>query len=198
MRRSLLPALKQVLCRCIGDGFGAQVPEALPQSSAELKQQRLANKAFLFASAKRAFEELERMRGNPADLELPEQTLVLIVRVQGIIDKGGFRLLFENNFPFCPPYSFFSAAYRRIGAIDAAICIDRAAFLFPFERPQEFKEMRNSFVDSLEDSHQIFELGNQVSGDERIWSKLEDYVRLNPIKLRDENADGYSRQPAEK
>jgi hypothetical protein len=87
--------------------------------------------------------------------------------------------LFESDFPFCPPYSFFSEAYRSIGAVDAADRLETAVAMYPFEKPHQVAQKRNEFMDSLEESHKMFELGDQVCGDRSIWLALERSVNRN-------------------
>jgi hypothetical protein len=144
----------------------------------------MTTKNFLDQAAEYAYKELDRLGGDPTKLDVPLQTVAVIYTIQAIIDNGGFRYLFESDFPFCPPYSFFSEAYRRIGAADAADRIDRAVAMFPFDKPHQFAQERNKFMDSLEESHEIFELGNQVCGDEAIWLALERYVNKNAAAFR--------------
>jgi len=94
-----------------------------------------------------------------------------------MVDNGGFQYLFENNFPFCPPYSVFSKAYRQIAAHDAADRLDKAVAFFPIENPESDPEGRNKFMDSLSESDEFFLLGNEVCGDQRVWELLERYVK---------------------
>jgi hypothetical protein len=126
-----------------------------------------------------AFDHLERVGGNP--LQLPEvlQTVVLICSVQGVIDNGGFRYLFESDFPGNPPYEVFSAAYRRISAHEAAKHIERAVAMLPLAQPHLHVAERNEFMGSLDEDHELFQLGDQVCGDESIWEKLGTYVQGN-------------------
>ena len=132
---------------------------------------------FLDRAAKHAYKELERVGGDPSKLDVVLQTVAVIYSVQAIIDNGGFRYLFENNFPFKPPYSVFSEAYRRIGATLQAELLDKAVSIFPFSEPHKFEDKRNEFMDSLDESHELFEIGNAVCGDEAVWTNLEKYAR---------------------
>ncbi len=139
----------------------------------------MASKSFLDKAAEYSYKELERQGGDPRKLDIPLQTVAVLYTVQAIIDNGGFRYLFESDLPFNPPYSFLSEAYRRIGAFGAANFLDQAVALFPFEEPHLLEKERNQFMDSLDESHNLFELGDQVCGDERIWALLEVYARAN-------------------
>ena len=136
----------------------------------------MTQKSFLDQASDYAFSELARLGGDPAKLPIPVQTVAVIYSAQGIIDNGGFAYFFGQDFGFSPTYSFFSDAYRRIGALDAADCIDKAASMFPFENPHLLKERRNEFIDSLDESSEFTELGDRVCGDETVWSLLEGYA----------------------
>lgn len=143
----------------------------------------MAEETLLDRAAELAYQELERVGGDPAKLPIPLQTVATLYTVQAMIDNGGFRYIFENDYPFNPPYSLFSEAYRRIGAFGAASFLDQAVAMFPFEAPHLHAEKRNEFMDSLPESHEFFELGDQVCGDERIWSLMEEYVRKHAVQF---------------
>ncbi len=61
--------------------------------------------------------------------------------------------------------------------MEAASCIDKAAALFPFEAAHLFKDKREQFMDALDESSELVELGDRACGDETIWAALEDYAR---------------------
>jgi hypothetical protein len=125
-----------------------------------------------------AVRRLSRVGGNPRRLDVPDQTIIAVYGAQGVIDNGGFQYFFENNWPGRPPYSFFSDAYRRIGAPDAARRIDKAVSMFPFPRPQLSQRRRRAFMRSLPEP-QAFDRLDRVCGDASIWRKLEQYVRAH-------------------
>lgn len=137
----------------------------------------MSDKSFLDRASEYAFSELERLGGDPGKLPIPLQTVAVIYSAQGVIDNGGFEYFFGQDFDFSPPYSFFSDAYRRIGAAEAADCIDKAAAMFPFENAHLLKDERAKFIDTLDASSKFVELGDRVCGDEAIWSALEAYAR---------------------
>ena len=154
-----------------------------PFSTAILKG-IVAEKSFLDRAAEYAYSQLERVGGNVSKLDLPLQTVAILYSVQAIIDNGGFRYLFENQFPFAPAYSTFSSAYRRIGSVQNAERLDKAVALFPFDDPHLHEDERLVFMDSLEENAELFELGNQVCGDESVWAALEDYAQKNSATFR--------------
>jgi len=144
----------------------------------------MAEKTFLDESAAYSYQELEKVGGDPTKLDIPQQTIAILYTVQALIDNGGFRYLFGNDFPLSPPYAVFSDAYRRIGATRAAEHLDRAIAMFPFENPHKFLERRNEFMDSLDESHEMFELGDEVCGDATVWAALEEYAHKNAASFQ--------------
>jgi hypothetical protein len=132
---------------------------------------------LLDIAAERVYKELEKVGGDPMKLPYLLRPDAILYTVQAKVDNGGFQYLFENNFPFCPPYSVFSEAYRQIGAHDAADRLDKAVTFFPIEKPESDQEGRNKFMDSLSESDEFFVLGNEVCGDQRVWELMEMYVK---------------------
>jgi Domain of unknown function (DUF4375) len=139
----------------------------------------MAEKSFLDRAAEYTYNELERLGGDPSKLDLPQQTAAILYSVQAIIDNGGFQYLFENDFPSDPPYSNFAEAYRRIGADAAAERLEKAVAMFPFESPHLHQDQRLSFMETLDEDSEFFELGNEVCGDEKVWTDLEAYAKTN-------------------
>ncbi len=137
----------------------------------------MGEKSFLDLAAEHTYKELEQLGGDPSKLDLPKQTVSVLYSVQAIIDNGGFQYLFENDFPFNPPYSQFVDAYRRIGSNQAVARLEKAVAMFPFEDPHLHQGKRLEFMETLEEDSEFFELGNEV--DETVWSNLEQYVKHN-------------------
>jgi Domain of unknown function (DUF4375) len=128
----------------------------------------------------RAVQEARRRQGSRADprcLSIADQTIAAVYSAQGVIDNGGLEYFFGSDWPGQPPYSFFSGAYRRIGAEEAATCIDEAVRLFPFLNPEQHEEDRKQFIKGLPESHEFVVLSLRVCGDERVWKCLEEYAR---------------------
>lgn len=132
-----------------------------------------------------AHGKLKSASGDLSKLPEPLQTVVLVTHAQGMIDNGGFRYLFETDQPGQPLYSVYSDAYRRIGALKAGDLLDLAVALFPFEDPQLSSDRRNSYMDSLDESDELFNIGDEVCGDETIWLLLETYIRDNSALFQD-------------
>lgn len=120
---------------------------------------------FLDIARRAALKRLTPGRDDPRGLSLLDQTILAVSSAQGVIDNGGFRYFFEGDWPGRPPYSFFSDAYRRIGAEGPAKCIDDAAALFPFANPERHEKRRTRFLKSLAHTHELVQLGDRVCGD---------------------------------
>jgi hypothetical protein len=71
---------------------------------------------LLSKAATVVYEDLGKVGGNPQMLPPVLQPVAIFYTVQAMIDNGGFRYIFETDFPFMPPYSTFSDAYRQIRA----------------------------------------------------------------------------------
>lgn len=128
-------------------------------------------------AAEAVYARLEEVGGDPLKLPPIVQPIAILYTVQAIVDNGGFRYLFENDYE--QPYSVFADAYRAIGAHDAARQLELAVARFPFENPHTDREARLEFMDTLDESDEMFELGDKVCGDERIWQLMEEYVVRN-------------------
>jgi hypothetical protein len=139
----------------------------------------MAEKTFLDLAAEHAYEELEKVGGDTSKLEIPQRTVAVLYSVQAIIDNGGFQYLFENDFPFNPPYSQFADAYRRIGSLAIAEKLEKAVTMFPFENPQLHQDQRLKYMETLEEDSEFFQLGDEVCGDKKVWSNLEEYAKRN-------------------
>lgn len=94
----------------------------------------------------------------PVSWILPQQTVAILYSVQAIIDNGGFQYLFENDFPFNPPYSKFVEAYRRIGSHQVAERLANAVAMFPFENPHLKQAERLKFMETLEEENEFLRL----------------------------------------
>lgn len=90
------------------------------------------------------------------------QPIAILYTVQAVVDNGGFRYLFENDYE--QPYSVFVSAYRQIGAPDVADKRERAVARFPFENPHAHREARIEFMDPLERSDELFVLRIKFAG----------------------------------
>jgi hypothetical protein len=114
---------------------------------------------------------------DPARLPEIDQTVVAVYGAQGVIDNGGLKFFFENDWPGNPPYSLFVEAYRRVGAVGVAELLDRAIRRFPFAEPHKHQELRLDFMASLDEEDEFF--GEAACGDPIVWERLEEYVRDN-------------------
>lgn len=121
------------------------------------------------------YAKLEEIGGNPMNLPPVLRPIAILYTVQAVIDNGGFQYLFENDYPE-QPYSEFVSAYRTIGATGPADKLERAVSLFPFPDPHLDRDRRIAFLETLDESHEITALGDEVCGDETVWSLMDGYV----------------------
>lgn len=116
-------------------------------------------------------------------LSEPLATIVTVASVQHCIDRhGGLLSFFEIDFEGRPSYEQFSAAYRRIGATEAADLLDRAVRLFPFEEPHLNPEKRIAWIEGVLESdanHEIWHLSDELIENPDAWAKLKAYVEAN-------------------
>lgn len=89
-----------------------------------------------------AFGQLKAVGGDWSKLPEPMAVVGRICAAQGVIDNGGLRYFFENDWPGQPPYSTFAAAYRAIGCESEAMAIDKAVMLFAFPCPERDRKQR--------------------------------------------------------
>lgn len=124
---------------------------------------------------------LHQASGDIEALPLVLQTLLVVESAQGIIDNGGLEYFYEADFPNNPPYSAFVEAYRRIGAEDAAACIEATARMFPFAEPQLFEQLRQLWLEKLQEDPggEFRRLSDRICGDQSVWIKLQEYVERN-------------------
>jgi hypothetical protein len=139
------------------------------------------NQALLDRASDFAFQKLKEGGGSPNDLSLPLQTVVVIYSAQGVIDNGGLEYFYESDFHNEPPYSFFSDAYRRIGADEAADCIEKTATMFGTPDPHLKRLERWAFLERVkgDETNEFTLLSNKICGDQRVWEKLAEYIAKN-------------------
>jgi hypothetical protein len=99
----------------------------------------------------------------PASLRV----ICLVEATLGKIGNGNLHYFFENDWPGNPPYSQFAEAFRAIGAMESADCIDDAVSAFGFENPHLDLDSRRKILypDEGGDAHAadvIEQLGNRI------------------------------------
>jgi hypothetical protein len=104
---------------------------------------------------------------SPYNLNEPMLTVWAVEQAQGIIDNGGFQYFFENDWPENPDYSIFVDSFTRIGATEAADCIQDAVNMFPCATPHLDCEMRREHMEFLR---------KKEGSEESILDKLGDRV----------------------
>jgi hypothetical protein len=153
--------------------------------------------ALLEAASEDVYRGQDSGSWSPYKLGEPLLTAWAVEQAQGIIDNGGFQYFFENDWPENPEYAVFVDAFRRIGAVEAADCIQDAVSMFPSSAPHLDCDMRREHMDFLREKEGMDEsvmdkLGYRVidlGGDTMI--RLAGYVRkhLDSFPTAKQNAE---------
>jgi hypothetical protein len=124
--------------------------------------------------------------GDLEALPVEVQTLLVVESAQTMVETGGLAYFYETDFPNNPPYSLYVDAYRRIGAVAAADCLEASLLMFPFAEPHLFEPLRQLWLEKLtQDADGPFaRLGAQLAADASVWEKLQDYVRSHEGAFR--------------
>ena len=102
-------------------------------------------------ASKDVFRDEDSPNWSPYGFPEPLLTVWAVVQGQGMIDNCGFAYFYENDWPQTPPYSIFWDAFCRICAMEAALCIETTAKLFPSERPELDCQMRRNYLSMSSD-----------------------------------------------
>ena len=141
--------------------------------------------AFLEAASEDVYKDQDSGSWSPYQLAEPLLTAWAVEQAQGVIDNGGFQYFFENDWPQNPEYAVFTDAFRRIGAAEAADCIQDAVSMFSSSAPHLDCDMRREHMDLLREKEGVEEsvidkLGFRVmdlGGDTMM--RLATYVRTH-------------------
>jgi hypothetical protein len=124
-----------------------------------------------------AYERLASVGGDPLKLNEPFRTVVLADTALGLIGNGGLDYFFESDFPECPDYSVFVAAFQNLGLTYLADGLRELISLFPFQAPHKELELRRTFLESAgpEFLDAVEGLNQQVWQDPSINDRLQSY-----------------------
>lgn len=120
---------------------------------------------------------------HPHDLPPPQSVVALVVPAQGVIDNGGLRYFFENDWPGQPPYSVFVDAYQVIGADPEARAIAEAAASFGVTHPERDRAARLAGLEAAVGNH-LEKLEATLSSD--VWQLLDAFVRRRLSEFDDD------------
>jgi hypothetical protein len=128
-----------------------------------------------------AFKKMSEVDDDLSRMEEPFKTIALVYSAQGIIDNGGLRYFFENDWPHKPPYSEFADAYERIGRADLANALRSAAASFPIERPELHRDKRRDYIEENYDETTFGVRGwdDRICGDAQVWKDLAAWARAH-------------------
>ncbi|HEX3657921.1 MAG TPA: DUF4375 domain-containing protein [Pirellulales bacterium] len=145
---------------------------------------------LLDRASERAFAAYEENGRKMAALPRPLQIVVIIYSAQGIIDNGGLQYFYESDWPEQPPYSVFIEAYRAIGALNVANCIEQTAAMFPFPEPHLHQPRRDQFLTELDQGHEFHKYSDNSVGDESVLDNLAEYVSAHLDEFKDATGGG--------
>jgi hypothetical protein len=107
---------------------------------------------------------------------LPESVRIflLVNGAQGVVDNGGYKYFFGQDWPGTPSYEDFAEAYEAIGCVHQAAELRRVAGTFPFSEPHLRKDERRAFIDARydESTRCVAEWGDDLCGDQEVWERL--------------------------
>lgn len=127
-------------------------------------------------AAELAFARLEAEGGDPRRLPVAPRTVATVYAAQGVIDNGGLRRFFENDWPSRPPYAVFVEAFRAVGADAEADAIAEVVEAFGVQAPEAETAYRAEFLRGPGGDH-VRRLDTRLVSD--VWNLLAAYARRN-------------------
>ena len=139
----------------------------------------LSDDEFLDKFSRIAFRHLDAVDDDPFRLEEPYKTFIFVYNAQGVIDNGGLRYFFENDWPDNWAYSEFADSYMRIGREDLANILRTAAASFGIDQPESDCDARRAYMEEHfdADKHEITGFDDSICGDKQVWSDLVKWTR---------------------
>jgi hypothetical protein len=126
-----------------------------------------SNVAIVSAALDDVYRGSESKTWSPCQLSEPLFTVWAVEKAVGVICNGGSQYFFENDWPEKPEYAVFIDAFRRIGASEAADCLEDAVQMFPSDAPHLDCAMRRDHMEFLRKKEGV---------DESILDKLGDRI----------------------
>lgn len=144
--------------------------------------------------------------GNDLDIsEIPSPfaNVVLVDFTVGVVGNGGFNYLFEHQFQGDPQFLFVSAAFKDIGAHQAASIVDEVMSVFPnsvapSDRTERLRIYRSSQTVSSELDKKFWKCKDEIEAalSSYIRSKADAFLALDePIEPRAESETETPRAP---
>jgi hypothetical protein len=186
VRSNVMPSTKcywviVLVCMPALPGCSNSEPKLDPTTMIDISpsDKSLSDEDFVDKFSVIAFKQLDKVDDNPMKLAEPYKTFVLVYNAQGVIDNGGFKYFFENDWPTQTPYSEFADAYQRIGRTEAASALRAAAASFGMDRPEKQCDARREYMDQHYDAdkYEITGWNDCVCGDEQVWTDLAKWAR---------------------
>ena len=122
----------------------------------------------------------QRLTPKQTDFSEMDKPVVYLVAATGIIENGGLRYFYENDFPDGVSHAEIAECYRNIGMEKVAELIEKSAACFPAGHPQPELDARNEFLNdaSLNDAFDSID-ADLFSETTRFEKKIAAYIRNN-------------------
>ncbi len=120
--------------------------------------------------------------GNEIDAKkFPKEVRVVILtdHARGIIGNGGFRYLFEGDFPGDPGFRLTVQAFDTLGVTPAVTAFKKALAVFPNSRPPKDIDKRLQIFLSMPYSRRQKIDEKFWNADDEITKKLAQYIRAH-------------------
>jgi hypothetical protein len=133
------------------------------------------------------FDGLDKQYGNEIDAKKytkGARILILSDHARGIIGNGGFRYLFEGDFPNDPGFRLTIQAFETLGVKPAVTAFKNALAVFPNSRlPNDIEKRLDAFLSISYSRRQKI--------DETFWNAGDEIVRQQAQYIRD-HRDAFS------
>ena len=90
----------------------------------------------------------ERLMPRQPDFSDTDKPVIYLVAATGIIENGGLRYFYENDFPDGVSHAEIAGCYRNIDMEKVAQLIEKSVAYFPSGHPQPDLDIRNNFLDA--------------------------------------------------
>jgi hypothetical protein len=108
------------------------------------------------------------------------RTAFLVWHTSGVIGNGGFRYLFESDYPGDPNYEKAKEAYETIGCNEASAAFREAFAVFPGSKPPADANRRISLYLKSPTSFPTSADKAFIAANDKVVAKLAQYIRSRP------------------
>ena len=155
-----------------------------------LSIEHLIDNATDYELCRAVFNGLDKKYGNKIDATIYTQEARIVIladHARGIIGNGGFRYLFEGDFPGDPGFRLTLEAFETIGVRRAVSAFKKALAAFPNSRPPTDIETRIHFFIGIPYARRHKVDKEFWDADDEITQKLAKYIRFRRRAFIDMN-----------